>query len=47
MAVEPLLPVIGFLGSRSPSEAALPSTAFSPRFLGEAGQFEGKNVTIE
>jgi putative tryptophan/tyrosine transport system substrate-binding protein len=40
------LPVIGFLSSRSPAESG-PSLAAFRQGLGQAGYFEGKNVTIE
>ena len=40
------MPVIGFLSSRSPAESS-PALAAFRQGLGQAGYFEGKNVTIE
>src|SRR6266436_10143969 len=40
------MPVIGFLSSRSPAESRSALAAFR-QGLGQAGYFEGKNITIE
>ena len=43
---QPAIPVVGFLSSRSPGEAASVLRAFRDG-LGETGFYEGKNLTIE
>src|SRR6202049_2953676 len=40
------VPVVGFMSARSPAEAGSDLAAFR-QGLGQAGYFEGKNVTIE
>jgi putative tryptophan/tyrosine transport system substrate-binding protein len=45
-AQQPLMPVIGFLGSESPDLWATRLNAFR-QGLGESGFIEGRNVTVE
>jgi putative tryptophan/tyrosine transport system substrate-binding protein len=45
-AQQQAIPVVGFLSSRSPAEAASDLAAFR-QGLGQTGFFEGKNVSIE
>src|SRR5262249_58984716 len=45
-AQKPVMPVIGFLSARSPDDSGLVLQAFL-KGLGEAGFFDGQNVTIE
>src|SRR5262245_62209383 len=45
-AQKPVMPVIGFLSARSPDDTGLVLQAFL-KGLGEAGFFDGQNVTIE
>jgi putative ABC transport system substrate-binding protein len=44
-ALQPAIPVVGFLSSRSPNESASAVAAFR-QSLGEAGYIEGKNLAI-
>src|SRR5215471_15777712 len=45
-AQQPVMPVIGFLSARSPDDTGPVLQAFL-KGLGEAGFFDGQNVTIE
>src|SRR6187551_3821200 len=45
-AEQPTRPVIGFMSTRSPDDTGLVLQAFL-KGLGEAGSFDGQNVTIE
>jgi putative ABC transport system substrate-binding protein len=45
-AQQQAMPIVGFLSSRSPAEAASDLAAFR-HGLGQTGYFEGKNLTIE
>jgi putative ABC transport system substrate-binding protein len=45
-AQQPVMPVVGFLSTRSPDEAAVHTDAFR-RGLEEMGYFEGRNVSVE
>jgi putative ABC transport system substrate-binding protein len=44
-AQQPALPIVGFLSSRSPEEAAVHTAAFR-QGLREAGYVEGQNIAI-
>src|SRR5215475_2336043 len=45
-AQQPVMPVIGFLSSRSANDSALQDAAFR-RALNEAGYVDGRNVVID
>src|SRR4051812_43791511 len=45
-AQQPTMPVVGFLSTRSPDEAAVHTNAFR-RGLEEMGYAEGRNVAVE
>jgi putative ABC transport system substrate-binding protein len=44
-AQQPAMPIVGFLSSRSPEEAAVHTAAFR-QGLREAGYVEGQNIAI-